>query len=473
MSKQLKKGSSPLRQLPSVDQLLKSLPVEDTSSVGIARSTLYARRVVQSMRADLQTNGGTQTVTREDLLSEAQSRWRQMNKSDRGRSLQRVINATGVILHTNLGRAPLSEEACKAIADASGYCTLEYDLDTGARGIRGGRVDELLKQLTGAEDALVVNNCASAALLVLTALAHDGETIVSRGELVEIGGDFRVPDVLANSGTKMVEVGTTNRTRIDDYRRAFTESTRLVMRIHPSNYRIIGFTASPSLSELVAFAQGADLPLYEDAGSGVLADLSQYGLEGEPIIHESIAAGADVVSFSGDKLLGSAQAGLLVGRKEIISKLRKHSLYRALRPDKLCLAALEATLEAHARGTATTDVPAMRMIATSAEEISVRAAKLLESLRAQRKSEALLSAMIEGESAIGGGSGPNTHPQTVLISLTHDRISAGDMERHLRKISPPVIGRIADDRLLLDLRTVAPEDDSHILKALIELNSLV
>jgi L-seryl-tRNA(Ser) seleniumtransferase len=472
MPKQMKKSSSPLRHLPSVDQLLKSLSAEDTGAVGVVRSTLYARRVIQSMRTELQTNGDNENMTRESLLSQAQSRWHEMNESDRGAGLQPVINATGVIIHTNLGRAPLSDGARKAIADASGYCTLEYDLDTGSRGIRGGRVEELLKQLSGAEDALVVNNCASAALLVLTALAHDGETMVSRGELVEIGGDFRVPDVLANSGTKMVEVGTTNRTRIDDYRSALTSATRLVMRIHPSNYRIIGFTASPTLPELVAFAKEAGLPLYEDAGSGVLSDLSQYGLEGEPIISESIASGPDIVSFSGDKLLGSSQAGLLVGRKELIAKLRKHSLYRALRADKLCLAALEATLEAHARGTAIAEIPVLRMLATSADEIRKRAGELLEALAATTKSLGLRVVLIEGESAIGGGSGPNTHPPTVLISLTHERISAADLERHMRKLSPPVIGRIAEDRLLLDLRTVAPEDDSHLLLILSELRGL-
>ena len=278
-------------------------------------------------------------------MNEAVQAIRNLCREDALSVLRRVINATGVILHTNLGRAPLSDAARRAIAqEAAGYCTLEYDPTTGSRGKRGGYAEELLTQLTGAEAALVVNNCASAALLILTVLARDGETIVSRGELVEIGGDFRVPDVMSNSGTRMVEVGSTNRTRLEDYKRAMNDNTRLIMRVHPSNYRIIGFTDSPELSELASLAHESGLPLYEDAGSGVLSDLSAFGLSDEPIISESIAAGADVVSFSGDKLLGATQAGLIVGRREIIDRLRKHSLYRALRVDKLCLAALEATL---------------------------------------------------------------------------------------------------------------------------------
>ena len=469
MQKQATKESSSLRALPSVDQLIKSLSREEIGGVGTTRATLFARQVIDTMRSELLTNGSQETLSREQLLAEAQKRWQQLCENDRSTKLQRVINATGVILHTNLGRAPLSEAAKNSIAEASGYCTLEYDLNSGSRGTRAGRVQELLRLLTGAEDALVVNNCASAALLVLTALAHKGETIVSRGELVEIGGDFRVPDVLANSGTTMVEVGTTNRTRIDDYRRALTDSTRLLMRIHPSNYRIVGFTASPALSELVSLGQEARLPVYEDAGSGVLSDLSAHGLAGEPIISESISAGVDVVSFSGDKLLGGPQAGMLVGKKDVIAKLRKHSLYRALRADKLCLAALEATLDAHSRDTAIAEVPALRMLAMSAAEIRNRAEGILQQLQPVIESADLNVALIEGESAIGGGSGPNTHPPTVLIAITHRRFPPSEIENRLRKFSPPVIGRIAEDRLLLDLRTVAETEETELIAALIAL----
>ena len=453
-----------LRLLPSVDQLVRVATPTLITRVGVERLTTYARRVVAELRSELQSNSGNARLySREVLLSEASLRMEQLCDLDQKSGLRSVINATGVILHTNLGRAPLSVEARRAVAEASGYCTLEYDHVTGSRGRRGHRVEELLKQVTGAEDALVVNNCASAALLVLTAIARDGETIVSRGELVEIGGDFRVPDVLANSGTRMIEVGTTNRTRLEDYRKAIDQHTKLIMRIHPSNYRIIGFTASPSRSDLAKLAHEMNLFLYEDAGSGVLNDLSSFGLRDEPVIRESIASGADVVSFSGDKLLGSAQAGLLVGSGKVIARLRKHSLYRALRADKLCLAALEATLESHARGTGVSEIPALKMLAMTREEIELRATTVLEALKAVPD---LQVELIRGESAIGGGSGPNTHPETTLIALSHQHVSADQIEQRLRQHSPPVIGRIAEDRMLFDLRTVEPGAEAEIVGAI-------
>jgi L-seryl-tRNA(Ser) seleniumtransferase len=371
-----------------------------------------------------------------------------------------------VILHTNLGRAPLSEKAIEAItSEASGYCTLEYDALTGKRGHRGESVEQMLTQLTGAEDALVVNNCASAALLILTVLAKSGETIVSRGELVEIGGDFRVPDVMANSGTRMIEVGTTNRTRLDDYRVAISQNTRLIMRVHPSNYRIVGFTGSPSLAELATCAHDANLPMYVDAGSGAVIDLSSYGLGDEPLIRECIEQGADVVSFSGDKLLGAAQAGLVVGRQSILSRFRKHSLYRALRVNKLCLAALEATLDTHRRGQSFSQVPTLRMLAASRDEIQARAKKLISKL-ALDENEPLQAELIEGESAVGGGSGPNARPATVLIALSHRLMSAEALEQTLRTFQPPIIARVANDRVLIDLRTVLPKDEAKLTEAL-------
>jgi L-seryl-tRNA(Ser) seleniumtransferase len=382
-----------------------------------------------------------------------------------------VINATGVILHTNLGRAPLSEAARNAVAqEASGYCTLEYDPTTGSRGKRGGHVEELLTQLTGAEAALVVNNCASAALLILTVLAGDGETILSRGELVEIGGDFRVPDVMANSGTLMVEVGTTNRTSLEDFRGAINDRTRLIMKVHPSNYRIIGFTAAPELSKLASLAHDAGLLLYEDAGSGVFNDLSDYGISDEPIISQSVTAGADVISFSGDKLLGATQAGLIVGRREIIDRLRKHSLYRALRVDKLCLAALEATLEAHRRG-AIEEIPALRMLALTKDAIEKRARCLIEQFSESSQSSGFTATIVPGQSAIGGGSGPNVHPPTMLIALKHEQITADEIEQKLRLSSPPIIARIADGLVLIDLRTVAPSEEPELLEALTALDT--
>ncbi|HYO63270.1 MAG TPA: L-seryl-tRNA(Sec) selenium transferase [Pyrinomonadaceae bacterium] len=473
-----------LRALPSVDALLRTAEARALRErAGAQRLTALARVVTEELRAELQAraaNGGDGVSTggansdgasRESLLAEAARRLAAAVEREEGASLRRVINATGVVLHTNLGRAPLSEAARERVSrEAARYCTLEYDLETGARGRRGARAETLLAELTGAEDAVVVNNCAAAALLVLSALARDGETIVSRGELVEIGGDFRVPDVMAQSGTTMVEVGTTNRTRLSDYERALTERTRLLMRVHPSNYRLVGFTSTPDLRELAALARGHKLPLYEDAGSGALVDLGARGLSGEPVIRESIEAGVDVVSFSGDKLLGAAQSGLVVGRREVVTKLRRHPLYRALRADKLALAALEATLDAYRRGTHFDEVPALRMLAATREEVDARARRFLRRLRTRLGGTALRGELIEGNSAVGGGSAPTTHPPTVLVALTHERLSAAALEAALRRARPPVIARILDDRVLLDLRTVADDEEAELVAALTQLS---
>ena len=458
-----------LRAIPSVNQLLRSeAGMELRSAVGINRLTAIAREVTEEMRRQIQSAGLTEQ-SKDELLEEAVQQLQAMCKRETVSVIRRVINATGVILHTNLGRAPLSDAARKAVLEATGYCTLEYDPTTGSRGKRGAYAEELLTQLTGAEAALVVNNCASAALLILTVLARDGETIVSRGELVEIGGDFRVPDVMSNSGTLMVEVGSTNRTRLDDYRGAITGQTRLIMRVHPSNYRIIGFTAAPELSALASLAHESGLLLYEDAGSGALNDLSAYGLNDEPIIRDSISAGADVVSFSGDKLLGATQAGLIVGRHDIIDRLRRHSLYRALRVDKLCLAALEATLAAHRRGSIE-EIPVLRMLALPTNTIEKRARNLIEQLAGDAQIEATI---ITGQSAVGGGSGPNVHPQTALVALKHHTLSADEVELKLRHSSPPIIARIADGLVLIDLRTVDTREEPDLLRALTSMgNSL-
>lgn len=460
-----------LSALPSVDQLLRTEGAARLRDlVGPQRLTAIARAVTEEIRAELQDKPLSGVYTREELLLHSVRRIEDVCAREMQSGIRRVINATGVILHTNLGRAPLSQRAREAIAhEASGYCTLEYDSVSGSRGRRGARVEELLIELSGAEDALVVNNCAAAALLILTVLAANGETIVSRGELIEIGGDFRVPDVMANSGTRMIEVGTTNRTRLEDYQQAISERTRLIMRVHPSNYRIVGFTTSPALSELALLAHEANLVLFEDAGSGLLTDLSQHGLDGEPVIRECISGGADVVSFSGDKLLGAAQAGLIVGRSEIVNRLRKHSLYRALRADKLSLAALEATLEAHRRGTHIQEIPTLHMLALSEGEIAGRATGLIEVLSQRAPDSRFEISVTAGESAVGGGSGPNTHPKTALISLRHESLSANDIQRLLRQSDPPIIVRIAEGTVLIDLRTVSPEEGSELLEALAQL----
>jgi L-seryl-tRNA(Ser) seleniumtransferase len=456
---------SPLRAIPSVDQLLRTeAAIGLQNSVGTNRLTAIARQVTEEMRTQIQSEGLPEQ-SKDVLLCQAVERLQAICKLETTSAIRRVINATGVILHTNLGRASLSDAAREAVLEAAGYCTLEYDPTTGSRGKRAAYSEELLTELTGAEAALVVNNCASAALLILTVLARDGETIVSRGELVEIGGDFRVPDVMSNSGTAMVEVGSTNRTRLDDYREAITAKTRLFMKVHPSNYRIIGFTASPTLSELASLAHASGLLLYEDAGSGALTDLSAFGLGDEPIVSESVSAGADVVSFSGDKLLGGTQAGLIVGRSEIVDRLRKHSLYRALRIDKLCLAALEATLAAHRRGSLD-EIPALRMLALSAGSIEKRARSLIDRFANAGVTTKLEATILAGQSAIGGGSGPTVHPPTALIALKHRTLSADDIELKLRHSSPPIIARIAEGLVLIDLRTVDAREEPDLLKAL-------
>lgn len=464
-----------MRALPSVDQLLRtSEAISLRNKLGTARTTTLARAITEDLRRELQEDptgkGDSQSAarTREALLAEAVRRLAAAEVEEGLTGIRRVINATGVVIHTNLGRAPLAADVRKALAAAAGYCNLEYEIASGTRGRRGARVEELLIELTGAEDSLVVNNCAAAALLILTVLAKDGETLVSRGELVEIGGDFRVPDVMASSGTRMIEVGATNRTKLADYRRALNESSRLIMRVHQSNYRIVGFTFAPTIAELSALAHEVELPLYEDAGSGALDDLSAFDLAGEPVISQSIANGSDVVSFSGDKLLGGCQAGLIVGRRNVVNRLREHPLYRALRADKLSLAVLEVTLELHRRGTATEEVPVLKMLSQTRTEIEKRANDLIEAYRKTR-AIGLELLTIDGFSAIGGGSGPNTHPPTVLIAITDTRRSADELAQALRLSDPPVIGRIAENRVLIDLRTVATSEEDDLLNALVRL----
>jgi L-seryl-tRNA(Ser) seleniumtransferase len=455
MAEGKKMPNSHLRNVPSVDQLLRTeVARELRETLGVKRVTAIARTVANEIRSSIRDNLVENDGSPEALLAEAERRIQHTAQQESQTGIAKVINATGVLLHTNLGRAPLSEAARKAVEEAAGYCNLEYDVATGTRGKRGARVEALLRDLTGTEDALVVNNCAAAVLLVLTVLARDRETIVSRGELVEIGGDFRVPDVMASSGTRMVEVGTTNRTHLEDYRRAVNANTRLVMRVHPSNYRIVGFASSPELSELAALAHEHNLPLYEDAGSGVLSDLSSYGVVDEPAVSDVVASEVDVVSFSGDKLLGSAQAGLIVGKHAIVERLRKHPLYRALRSDKLRLAALEATLLAHQRDKASGEIPVFQMLSLTAAELEQRAKVVIE----QVGPNDLKLELVPGESALGGGTAPTSKLPTTLISVTHSQRSAAEVEQRLRRSTPPVIARVADEKVLLDLRTLASDD---------------
>ncbi|MDQ3712282.1 MAG: L-seryl-tRNA(Sec) selenium transferase [Acidobacteriota bacterium] len=462
-----------LRLLPSIDALLHSTTANKISDqAGVKHLARLARAVADSLRQEiLDELNGSQNYSRESLLEVAEIRLESSWKAEQNLALQRVINATGVIVHTNLGRAPLSEKARKAlIENAARYCNLEYDVGTGKRGKRGARAENLLAELTGAESALIVNNCAAAAFLVLTVLARSGEVVISRGELVEIGGDFRVPDVMTESGAVLREVGTTNRTRVSDYEKAINENTRLILKVHPSNYRIVGFTAAPSLSELAELAQRHDILLYEDAGSGAMFDLSEYGLTDEPVIVDSIKAGADVVTFSGDKLLGGVQSGLIVGRRETVEKIRKHPLYRALRVDKLIYAALEATLESFRRGAAVQEIPVLKMLSMTETETTARIKNFARKLKNKSKgNQDLQIEIIKGNSVVGGGSAPTVQPPASLLALKHEKMSAADVEQNLRLSVPPVITRILEDKVLIDLRTVSEKEEAELLKILVNI----
>jgi L-seryl-tRNA(Ser) seleniumtransferase len=379
-------------------------------------------------------------------------------------SLQRVINATGVIIHTNLGRAPLSRGAVDRIAElATGYTNLEYDVDRGARGRRDVHAERLIRRLTGAAAAVVVNNNAAATLLSLAALAAGREVIISRGELVEIGGGFRVPDVMAQSGAILREVGTTNRTRAADYAAAISVTTALILRVHPSNFRIEGFTERPALQELVALGHRFNVPVAEDLGSGYIRmPGAGAALRDEPDVAASIDAGADLVMFSGDKLLGGPQAGIIAGGLDAVGRVRKHPLMRAMRVDKLTYAALEATLEAWLAGRAGDEVPVARMIASTSEQIAGRAERVVAALPGDLDVQ-----IVDGHSTIGGGSAPGSALPTRLIAVRHPHADCDTVAATLRARRPAVIARVQDDRVVFDLRTVSVEDDGLIVEALI------
>jgi len=369
-------------------------------------------------------------------------------------SLRPVINATGVIVHTNLGRAPLSAAAVARVLDvASGYSNLEYDLEAGARGRRDVHAERLICRLTGAEAACVVNNNAAATLLTLAALAAGREVLVSRGELVEIGGGFRVPDVMAQSGAMLREVGTTNRTRVADYAAAINDRTALILRVHPSNFRIEGFTERPSVEDLAALGRRFGIPVVDDLGSGCLRG-GHAALRDEPAVGATLAAGADVVMFSADKLLGGPQAGIMAGRAPLLDGIRRHPLMRALRVDKMTYAALEATLQSYAADHPA-EVPVAGMLALSAQEVGARATALAEQLT----TGSLRAVVVDGLSTIGGGSAPGVTLPTRLVRLHHGSLTAAQLEAQLRRLDPPVIARIDDDHVVLDLRTVLPVQD--------------
>jgi L-seryl-tRNA(Ser) seleniumtransferase len=382
-------------------------------------------------------------------------------------SLRGVINATGVVLHTNLGRAPLAAGAAERIAEsAAQYSNLEYDLSTRARGKRDTHTSELLCRLLGAEAAIVVNNCAAAVFLALNTFAKGYEVVVSRGELIEIGDGFRIPDIMAESGAALREVGTTNRTRLTDYERAINERTRLLLRVHPSNFRVVGFTEKPSLEELAELGRRRSLPVMEDLGSGCLTVLSALGFD-EPAARESLSAGATFVTFSGDKLLGGPQCGIIAGQRDTVQRMRRNPLFRALRVDKLTIAALEATLLCYLRGTYD-EIPVLRMIRASSKEMEERAKSFAERLKREIPAATAEFSVREGESVVGGGSTPGQSLPTTLIAVRAAKISAEELDARLQspENETPVVARIEDDHLVLDLRTVFPEQETALVLAL-------
>ena len=449
-----------LRQIPSVDELLTRPKIEALiATTGRGLVTAIIRRQLARVRETLAR--GAESALPAMLEDEIRAAVALALTP----SLRRVINATGVVLHTNLGRAPLSEAAIQHIAATAGhYTNLEYDLAAGKRGKRDVHTAHLLAEIVGAQAAIVVNNNAAAIFLVLNTFAKGAEVIVSRGELIEIGDGFRIPEILAESGAVLREVGTTNRTRISDYERAINKDTRLLLRVHPSNFRITGFTARPSLEELAALGKKRKIPVCEDLGSGCLADLAPSGVN-EPVARESFIAGAGIITFSGDKLLGGPQAGIIAGKKNLIERVRRNPLFRALRVDKLTIAALEATLLAYRRG-ALDEIPALRMIRTPAAEIAQRAQSLSECLRPSLPKDYSLE-ILKGKSVIGGGSTPDQSLPTFLIAISSRRRNAANLEASLRApaAGTPIIARVERNRLLLDLRTVAAEEELELATA--------
>ena len=454
-----------LRKLPSVDELLRDKAVERlVTSEGRSATTAAVRDVLERLRADV--SAGTLAVEQlSKALAELPNAVEQNLRMSLEYSLRPVINATGVILHTNLGRAPLSQAAMQHAAEiATSYSNLEFDLEQGERGKRDVHVKDIFGQLFKRQmdrtlSTIVVNNNAAAVLLALNSLAEGGEVIVSRGELVEIGGSFRIPDVMAKSQAILREVGTTNRTRVADYEAAITDRTKLLLRVHRSNFQITGFTEQPPLAELVALGHKHKIPVLEDLGSGAMMDLRSVGVSGEPTVYESLRVGVDVVTYSGDKMFGGPQAGLLTGTPELISRIRQNQLFRALRVDKLFYAALEATMTSYLKDDLDA-IPAIRMMRLSAEQIGERA----EALRQQIKGFSV--DVREGQSVIGGGAAPGSTLPTKLLVLCHSRLSAEGLAEALRLNSPAIIARVENDHVLLDLRTVFPEQDAVIVAAL-------
>ena len=453
-----------LRKLPKVQTLMDSAHAAPLIDVfGREHVTEAVREKIERARTKLLADAPMP----EAILSERLF-WTDISETldqSREQSLKRVINASGIVIHTNLGRAPLAPEAIAAMSEiASTYSTLEFELDTGKRGSRHSHAETLICELTGAKAALVVNNCAGAILTVLSALANHKEVIASRGELVEIGGSFRMPDVITQSGATLKEVGTTNKTHPADYADAITESTALLLKSHTSNYAVVGFSASPTRGQLAEIAKANSLPLIEDLGSGVLVDLTPYGLPNEPVVKDVIAAGVDIVTFSGDKLLGGPQAGIIAGRKDLIDQIKRHPMARAVRVDKLSLAALIATLELYrAPSDPIARIPVLRKISEPIDLVRARAEHLADHCSSI---EDLQTTIVPSKARAGGGSLPLQDLPSLALSLTHPDMSPDQLAEHLRAACPPVIGRISKEKLLIDLRTVSDEEISDLSSVL-------
>ncbi len=459
-----------LRNLPSVDDVLNQLP-DLKAKGGHVPAVKLVRAVLDQIRRAYQSGAAVPSIDEIAALVKTE-----MARTSEEIRMTPVINATGVVIHTNLGRSILSEDARQLLlVSASEYTDVEYDLQSGQRGKRGAACERLLTELTGAESALVVNNCAAATVLMLSAVAGNKSVIVSRGELVEIGGGFRIPDIMTTSGAQLIEVGTTNRTHLHDYAQALQNhpDVAAILQVHPSNFRIIGFTESVSVRELSELTRETndvgtrsdDVALLVDLGSGALVDTAQFGLAHEPTAQETIAAGADMVTFSGDKLLGGPQAGIMVGKRHLIERCRVHPLARAFRVDKFTLAALSATLAHYLHEAAAQQVPTLRMLSLSLSEIRQRAEKCLTAIADWSAERSIEVELVEGQSAVGGGSLPGQTMPTVLIALKSD--NANDLLARLRHAPVPVIGRIKDGRVLLDLRTVT--NDEQLINSIISI----
>ena len=464
-----------LKQIPPVNDVLTR---EELSDLGEILAQPFVSEFLDDIFVETRERllVSTEPVERQVLSEQIARELRRRIDDFLAPSLRRVINASGVVIHTNLGRAPLPQASIDFLMDtATGYCNLEFDLEQGTRGVRDIHVESLINQLVGSEAAVVVNNNAAAVLLVLNTLSENGETLIlgahsqggkviaSRGEQVEIGGSFRIPEVMAKSGARMKEVGTTNRTKISDYEAAICQETRLLLRVHPSNFHIIGFTEKPSLEDFVDLGRTHGIPTFEDLGSGCLLDLSSFGIRNEPLVAQSLRTGVDIVCFSGDKLLGGPQAGIIAGRRVLIDRLRKNQLYRAVRVDKLTMAVLEVVLRGYARGTPD-EIPVMRMLTIGEEALKKRAKSFSD------KSGGLAE-VVPVKSIVGGGSAPGAELPSWGVAVKITGISAVEVERRFRSANPAVVVRLEDNQALLDMRTIAPHEEDEVLKILRDVGS--